>query len=978
MRREAAYLTIPPAYANRLGGLAWSPRGDAIDWVRRDGSEEGLQTFLFPSELAEFLDGVASGREGRLLHFAHALHLLTMLGLRPRPYDPEETLPPPPPSGLLRLSRIFIAEGKPLRNAGVLCGRLCRDVVSPHEVPEPSELRLWLANDGPRVAMMLRSRGQGSNQWEPVIGPDDFEHILAAAVDPIGDEELATWFRNGSGPIGDVAEQLSDGLLALKPRSLEAALAALARRDRLAGAVPIVDQLDSALALPPRRSLPQTLPTGGYADIGTRGRPEQILPSQFGLEDLEFLRRHAEHELLYFQREEPNRSTTEELVLLLDQGVRTWGKPRLALSAAALALAKHAVRRSQAVLVGGTSSLGRLFDPRLANDEALGLLWEASDLTANPAAALRAVLDEPGADGGVSARDVVLLTHPRSAIMAEVGDAARLAPAGVRVFAVAIDEAGQVGVREYRAGATLKVGDFRVRWPEPRIPAPKRPSGKTRRSAWTGDVEPVGYPFPVRWDEPPSPIQFDFDPDSRWLFAASPRGFVHVWELNSEVEETLPRAMLEDDIIDKFDMVLGVRGGFVVAGRMARSLVIAHYDLATRTVHSRILGSTWNQPWQWFYRKEDHLIIARGRDLCRGYDLATRQVYLSRGTRTRVPLRLMKAFESANNHLQPPPILKVVHDGTEQPDRGEWIDLDRKSGRVTMHGLADNWEFVTTADGRPAFRETWIEHAQRRGDVLAMVTCSTGDPARLWIVDGPTGETIREYDHQPTRLRFLLSPDGRWIVRALGSRKFDIRPLNGPPRRLSLANVPRTDGDLPRISLGPWGVFLRWNTTRTVRIHWNGGLLRWADRIGHHWSDGLDAGLAPDPWDDVSGTLQYSANGFGAAPNPSSLAYDPGRFLAATRLEHLSVVLDRNGLVIFWGRERGLIGVIDARSATAWMPDGSTWPLAGEEAKLADYQALSRHLGQALLRAESHAPALMPPPPFDPAGPQPSPLKESR
>ena len=65
----------------------------------------------------------------------------------------------------------------------------------------------------------------------------------------------------------------------------------------------------------------------------TRGHPEQILPSQFALDDLEFVRRHSEHELLYFRREEPHHGERPERLVVLDQGVRTWGSVRLALEA---------------------------------------------------------------------------------------------------------------------------------------------------------------------------------------------------------------------------------------------------------------------------------------------------------------------------------------------------------------------------------------------------------------------------------------------------------------------------------------------------------------------------------------------------------------------------------------------------------------------------------------------------------------------
>ena len=73
---------------------------------------------------------------------------------------------------------------------------------------------------------------------------------------------------------------------------------------------------------------------GGYTDITTRGAPERILPIQFALDGEEFLRRFAERELLYFHREDVREPLTEELVILLDQGVRTWGDVRLLLSGA--------------------------------------------------------------------------------------------------------------------------------------------------------------------------------------------------------------------------------------------------------------------------------------------------------------------------------------------------------------------------------------------------------------------------------------------------------------------------------------------------------------------------------------------------------------------------------------------------------------------------------------------------------------------
>src|SRR5262249_55810374 len=160
---------------------------------------------------------------------------------------------------------------------------------------------------------------------------------------------------------------------------------------------------------PPRRLAQRELPMGGYADVTTRGHPEQLLPSQFAVDTLEFIRRYAENELLYFRREEPPTRIQEELIVLIDQGVRTWGEVRLILNAAVLALGKLAARKGIGFRVAATSSADTL-EALKVEEQKLGELLEASDLSPHPGLALERVLEEKT----TVARDVVLLTHPRN------------------------------------------------------------------------------------------------------------------------------------------------------------------------------------------------------------------------------------------------------------------------------------------------------------------------------------------------------------------------------------------------------------------------------------------------------------------------------------------------------------------------------------------------------------------------------------
>src|SRR5262249_1315453 len=206
----------------------------------------------------------------------------------------------------------------------------------------------------------------------------------------------------------------------------------------------------------------------------------------------EFLRRHAENELLYYHREEPHVRTREELVVLLDQGVRTWGPVRLVLAAAVLAMARLAERRRLPLAVAATSNGGVPGDPLTEDQERLAGRVEASDLSADPGAALERVLE----DAAAVARDVVLLTHPRNLAEPSVAAAARRAGPPTRLFAVTVDGHGEVQFHQLRKGLPVCLSRFRVDLtpaapivPEPE-PCPAAPS-----APWKGDVEPVGFPF---------------------------------------------------------------------------------------------------------------------------------------------------------------------------------------------------------------------------------------------------------------------------------------------------------------------------------------------------------------------------------------------------------------------------------------------------------------------------------------------------
>ncbi len=348
MTEVVDYLRIAADYCQSLGGLRWAPDGEAVEFA--DGT-----SFAFSGEIVSFLEGFAARRP--LIDFNHVLHLLYLLR-----HDR---------ASLGRrgaLQEAFLKGGKVHRNAGAFCAMLCDDV--PAVPSPPPTLAIWqqVVLRWYRIMEVLADRSQTATV-PPWTSATFEEHVLKAAASYTA-EDLIQWFKYGNGPAKEVADAIAREVTVSKPRSLKGVLADLAQRDRLAGAVPFVAQLVSALTLPPRRLAHHELPVGGYSDVATAGHPEQILPSQFALDDLEFLRRYAERELLYFRREEPHSRTREELVLLLDQGVRTWGVVRLVLTAAVFALGKMADRRKLPLLIASTSTGGILSDPLAVEEDA--------------------------------------------------------------------------------------------------------------------------------------------------------------------------------------------------------------------------------------------------------------------------------------------------------------------------------------------------------------------------------------------------------------------------------------------------------------------------------------------------------------------------------------------------------------------------------------------------------------------------------
>jgi hypothetical protein len=895
-----AYLKLSTAYSAYLGGIRWSSEDDAIDYP--DGT-----CFVYCVPIAEFLEGFNSG--GRVIPFGCVLHWVDLLQNHRKHLDPT----------VRRLRTLFQESGTPWRNAGALAA-LVSDVVPEPAVPPRLDHVCRRLRDQAFPIRWFVARfheSVGGTAEAPAIAPEQFERLVLDRLATHSDDVLRSWLRDGRGPLASAGERLMREQP--PPRTLTGILAALLLRPRLAGAETYVTRLVGALTLPPRRLTPQELPVGGYADMTTHGAVEHILPSQYALDELEFLRRFAERELLYFRREEPPAQNRQEMIVLIDQGVRTWGDVRLVLAAAALALGKQAARREQPFRLAGTSNAGRVLDPLEADDDALGELMEASDVSFHPGGALETVLQEPSE----ALRDVVVLTHPRNLREADVLAAARRAGPRDRLFALALDDQGAAAVSEIRHGAAVTLRQFRIDFAP--APAPTAPADEALATlpAWTGDVEPV--PFPFRFGTTGRITHFDFDHTGRWLLTVSGEDMLHLWGLGTNEREVLPRPVSEDgQVLRGYHRVIGVTGGFVLVSAEPSRVVAIYYDVirrrcirCTRTPGSSVLHAR--------YLPEHHMLRlliggAQDRSLFNPLylSLAVPEV-LTRWQVDALP-DLQQAFQAAD--LAMPLYRESIDSGASDPElclspgasaqREYAVDVER--GAITVRHAGQAQTFIPLDDGKPLLRRSQVSAAHAAGDVLALLARLSDGSLRLLLFTISSGATLCERRYDPRldeERRFVLSPDGRWLAREWGARVI-IEKIDSP----GVQTTTRIEG---YNSEGQLLVGERCFVIGFGQKHWH--LVRWSERtVEFHYECKQQGAFQNAAIQAAMREPLLVARAASAAAPPT---YDRERFVAVAYQGAL--FFDRYGQIAVFDRAGMLVCMFMAfrdRHA-AWLPDGS-------------------------------------------------------
>jgi hypothetical protein len=960
--RAALYLRIPESYCRSIGGLRWAHYGDAVEFL--EGAASG-QTFAFAPEIALFMEGFRDV-DGGFPAFGHVLHLLYLIGLGDRAGSNDggrraedagrrasgggRTTQGGGRGCLERVAHQFRQEGCPLRNAGALCAHLCADAPRAADPPALSEIHDFLTEGHwvPSIVLAHAISGALPLAEEPGLSPKQFKKLMRRRLALLGDEEIRHWLRHGRAPCGEDI----DHLLPVCPRSVSRAFSEIERRPRLAGALALARRLEAVLSIPSRRLDRCELQGGGYTDITTRGAPERILPIQFALDGEEFLRRFSEHELLYFHREEFREPLTEELIILLDQGVRTWGDVRLLLSGAVVALSRQAERRRITVKLATTSTGGEPFDPTAIEPAALHAAIEASDLSPHPAQALEALLAAPSA----ARRDVVVLTHPRSLIEPEVAAAARAGCTGgneeTRIFAVLIDSKRQLELVELRRGLPIVLARSRIdlepapavlpesfpaRWPGP-LPA------------WKGEFEPIGFPFSCgrldvteRFDGNTLAQSFDFDESGERIMAAGFDRLLFTCRLDGSGVEHLPLPMDDGKPIVLERNVIGVAGGFVVSGYRLGRRVLAYYDFPSRTCIVHRMGAVVPTN-AWTYFRDLHAIVVHPRGEDGPYvavDLA------ATGSEATTTGRAQRAAERARAGEQPYPVMaQPVWTSSSEP----WVDLSLRvlrldAGSGVLHfrlGPDVRKSVLPLSDGAPALKGGQIVRADRGGDVLAVLVRGGAVPG-LYFISTSSATVIGAFRPGETGepKTFALTRDGRRFAVLSGTGDLEIRDVSGPETAVLVA--PKEEVVIHFVALGSSCLLIRETEEKRHAIR---------DRCLIRWDRGRLEVEREQVYSSFSRLGGMMAQSRSLAPSGEGIASTSRRFVQVLEHGTLRILIDRYNHIVVFDSRGNLICIfyVVRDEAAALLVDGTWWGsrrLIGREAAPLAAERFARALFEA-------------------------------
>ena len=511
---------------------------------------------------------------------------------------------------------------------------------------------------------------------------------------------------------------------------------------------------------------------------------------------------------------------------------------------------------------------------------------------------------------------MVLLTHPRNLLEADVAAAARRLTPAARLFTVALDASGNVQLCELRHGAAVKLRQFKVDFTAARE-QPGRSDEVAGPAPWRGDIEPIGFPFRFGTDAFPWSALLDFDYAGEWLLTAVGKGMLYAWKVDGSAMEVLPRGMMTGTPLTSLDAVCGVAGGFVVTGKVRNSLVAAHYDFVRRHCTVFVLGDALHRLWRLRYSREHHVVVVFTVPTSQGYAHA---VDLATGARFSPgqggpASRVREAFFALVRESSVPGELCVANSLPLATSHGSqpFLYLDQDSGQIVAQGLEPPWPpFTPLADGQPALKGCLALAAKCWGSTLAVKVNRLGlrGGISLHLFRGPPGVPLASYPLANYASPFLLSRDGRCLCRQTEACRWAVHQVAAPTEPPFLTRK----GGFPQrlqIALDNQWLMLCTGERRYAWIRWDRSPLEVRQLRADPLLQDPDLWVVPG----VAGTR---------AGLPECAQYDPERFVLGVTSD-LVAVGDRFGQIAILDLQHQLICMVFAfRDQLAiWMPDGT-------------------------------------------------------
>jgi hypothetical protein len=340
--------------------------------------------------------------------------------------------------------------------------------------------------------------------------------------------------------------------------------------------------------------------------------------------------------------------------------------------------------------------------------------------------------------------------------------------------------------------------------------------------------------------------------------------------------------------------VVGVAGGFLVAGTAGYQFIAAHYDWRRRTCTAHELDVAPGLPLRWSYVRRLHSVVGGdGREPIFAIDLGQAGPRDRRRHEPRPSLRTSRVLELIS---QGTPEAVILRGGAAPSWRCRIIAFREKSGEVVIRDDEGEWlSHVPLSEGQPQLAGGHLVQGRWNEGTLALLVASRDGRRTLHVFAvGRTWRSLAEYPCPRDARDFALSRDGRRIAWRLGERQIVSRAVGGvgPPSLLTPKG--RAHREL-KLQLGQH--FLTIQAGRHAHlVRWDRGRLEYA-RTGGDIDDLVERAF---------GALPPRVTARGVPTRHGALA-DRRRFYALAATPGLTAAVDRFGEVAILDRTGGLV-----------------------------------------------------------------------